>query len=344
MVIDDELASRRKQYERVFSKPDFDTVFVGTPAELRDNINRPVDGYCVDVFLDSGDWHGRNAASLLSNELLDRPRPAPVFLVSRHWGDPSAMALVSEANRIPDAAVVRYLAWTEFEEVAKKPAAKEPAKQREGALRNKILDDLTTWHGWSTFRPGPDDPIRILTLADMQFGDKNTAPDAIFSEHWIAKALNRDGLIPDLVVLAGDLAFGGSPAEYGLARNRLVDDLLTYMWGANRFDKMRDRLILTPGNHDVNLRFAACDGYGFDLHSGKLKEISGASLSGSKPDSRSDGSWRKLHSDYALDPFRHFARELRGCRQNQTVVVNRRSRMRASASQTQVSETAGRRS
>ncbi|AFL76315.1 type III-B CRISPR module-associated Cmr3 family protein [Thiocystis violascens] len=37
-------------------------------------------------------------------------------------------------------------------------------------------------------------------------------------------------------------------------------------------------------------------------------------------------------------------RVLRGCRQNQTVVVNRRSRMRASASQTQVSETAGRRS
>ncbi|AFL74834.1 hypothetical protein Thivi_2934 [Thiocystis violascens DSM 198] len=49
-----------------------------------------------------------------------------------------------------------------------------------------------------------------------------------------------------------------------------------------------------------------------------------------------------LHlSRYARAEFPHW---LRGCRQNQTVVVNRRSRMRASASQTQVSETAGRRS
>ncbi len=53
------------------------------------------------------------------------------------------------------------------------------------------------------------------------------------------------GLSPDLILVTGDLAFSGAPAEYALART-FFDDLLA----ATELPK--DRLFPVPGNHDVD--------------------------------------------------------------------------------------------
>src|SRR5262245_30372683 len=93
-------------------------------------------------------------------------------------------------------------------------------------------------------------PIRILHLSDIHFK---------VSKGWDSEPVLRTlasfvkteveaGLAPDLVVFSGDLAFSGKADEYALARDWLENRL----WPALPDGLPRDRLLLVPGNHDVD--------------------------------------------------------------------------------------------
>lgn len=322
MVIDDELEKRKTAYESVLHAPQFELIFVVSPTHLETIVNTtPVDGYIVDAILGTGVWSGiGNAANLFSGLLRNPPRLAPVFLVSRKWGAPEAMNVLNALNRRARQGieVLRYLAWQEFEAAIAKSKKADIGKQELSgtvnaiveALRNKILDDLLVWHERSSFRPNPDHNIvRILLLADVQYGDAHTSASAVFDEQWLVRALNRDGLIPDLVVLAGDIGCTGDPADYRIAKNKLEENLFEYMWGANHLDNWRERIILVPGNHDVNLRIAACDRNDWDRDGKKWKDKT------SSITSKITKSPEPInYNDYALEPFRQFAKDITGSR------------------------------
>ncbi|MBK8964219.1 MAG: metallophosphoesterase [Candidatus Competibacteraceae bacterium] len=100
--------------------------------------------------------------------------------------------------------------------------------------------------------PAPDDdqPIRILHLSDFHFtADKAWDAEPVLGDlaEFIAKE-GRGGRVPDLVAITGDLAFSGTDEEYRLARDWLDEQL----WPALPQDFPRDRLLLVPGNHDVD--------------------------------------------------------------------------------------------
>ncbi len=73
----------------------------------------------------------------------------------------------------------------------------------------------------------------------------------------------RQGLVPDLVVITGDLAFSGTDEEYGTNREQKVGELRVSAWEwleqelwpllspEPHMPLPRDRLLLVPGNHDV---------------------------------------------------------------------------------------------
>ncbi len=91
--------------------------------------------------------------------------------------------------------------------------------------------------------------ITWLHLSDLHF--RAEARQA-WDEDVVLRALLADvreqraaGLAPDLILVSGDVAFSGAPAEYDLAR-AFFDDLLA----ATGLE--RDRLFLVPGNHDVD--------------------------------------------------------------------------------------------
>lgn len=304
MVIDDRPA-RKEHYEKVLSREKFDPIFIWTRSDFERLRETPVDGYLLDVFLDHGDWHGTNAAALLKDAIQSAPRPAPVFLVSQLWGEPRVLEVLKQAGE-SSASVIQYLAWGEFEVACGDDKA---APGRLDALQMKLLSELTRWHGRSGFRPEPDDTIRILLLADPQFGDPSTDPKATFAENWIAKTLKTNSLkpggdgVPDLIVLAGDVSYSGRPDQFALAEERLANDLMGPLWGKNNIDRMRDRLIIVPGNHDVNLRFSAADCRYF---SPSNKEF--------KPDVpilvNDENVPYPSHKEYALEPFRRFAHRL----------------------------------
>jgi 3',5'-cyclic AMP phosphodiesterase CpdA len=92
--------------------------------------------------------------------------------------------------------------------------------------------------------------IRILHLSDVHFRvgkGWDSEPVTLALARFI-KTEVESGLAPDLVVFSGDLAFSGKPKEYKLAWDWLENQL----WPALSEGLPRDRLLMVPGNHDVD--------------------------------------------------------------------------------------------
>ncbi len=99
-----------------------------------------------------------------------------------------------------------------------------------------------------------DSPIRILHLSDFHFSTRSqwdADPILRALAGFIAADAAANDLYPDLVILTGDLAQSGKRSEYDLARQWLED-----LWPRLTRDPAtplpRDRLLLVPGNHDVD--------------------------------------------------------------------------------------------
>lgn len=112
-----------------------------------------------------------------------------------------------------------------------------------------------------------DTTITILHVSDMQFGRNHRfgrGADEPFDT--LLRRLTDDldqhhklqGLKPDVVALTGDLAEWGQKTEY--------EDVYKFCVGLQEHLKLsRDRILVIPGNHDVNRKlcegyFAQCDG------------------------------------------------------------------------------------
>ncbi len=89
--------------------------------------------------------------------------------------------------------------------------------------------------------------VRVAHLSDFHFSEERL----LDQDEVLAGLVNdlaelvRNGLAPDLVVITGDVANFGLPAEYELARSWLANHLLPAA-GVGV-----DRLFIVPGNHDV---------------------------------------------------------------------------------------------
>ncbi len=97
-------------------------------------------------------------------------------------------------------------------------------------------------------------PVRILHLSDFHFSvGRHWDADPILRElaAFIGQDIAGNGLTPDLVVITGDLAQSGKPEEYDLARTWLENQLWPRLADPNH-PLPRDRLLLVPGNHDVD--------------------------------------------------------------------------------------------
>lgn len=108
-------------------------------------------------------------------------------------------------------------------------------------------------------------PITLLHVSDTQFGRNHRfgrlalpPPDDTFDtllarlEEDLQSLKTDHGLRPDLVILSGDLAEWGRKTEF--------DDLLQFVEGLTTLLKLsRDKVVMIPGNHDVNRK--ACEAY-----------------------------------------------------------------------------------
>jgi len=89
--------------------------------------------------------------------------------------------------------------------------------------------------------------LQILHLSDLHISAKDSFDRSLVLDPLIERVRHdRDnGLIPEIVIVSGDIAFRGIAEEYTLAK-QFFDDLLEAL-GLNK-----ERLFMVPGNHDVN--------------------------------------------------------------------------------------------
>ena len=92
-------------------------------------------------------------------------------------------------------------------------------------------------------------PIRILHLSDFHFQAKSAwdSDPVLRGLAEIVGKIGRDGLTADYVAITGDIAYSGVGDEYHHARRWIEDCLLPNL--PKGF--LRDRILLVPGNHDV---------------------------------------------------------------------------------------------
>lgn len=100
---------------------------------------------------------------------------------------------------------------------------------------------------------GDDSTIRILHLSDLHFRagpggttwDSTTVLGRLVAD---TVTLAKEGHKADLIVITGDIAFGGQSEEYELARQWICEELLPAAQLTPR------ELVITPGNHDADRR------------------------------------------------------------------------------------------
>jgi hypothetical protein len=144
---------------------------------------------------------------------------------------------------------------------------------------------------------GENDPIRILHLSDPQYGDPGEDNLSFVVEkeipNFVCGAMRKT---IHFIAITGDITYSGQPSEFVMAEEKLK--ILVEQFLPTRED-WRERLLIVPGNHDVDLRLVAADQISYKF--GKSKPIC-------VTNNVNDISHRR----YGLQAFRDFAWRLSG--------------------------------
>lgn len=267
VVIDDE-PDRENIYRAVFGSDYFDYHFIFDVSHLGELQSVRADAYLVDLFL-SG-W-GMKGSEIVEKHLPKVPRRAPIFIVSSQWGNPEVMeelAIIVRlgGNDISGGQVRTFYSWEEFADKDGKIVCEEVAK----VTRKKLLTELSVFHGESSAMPRVNEKLRILHISDIHFGDPEFSEHFVFNEYEIANYLVQEevNLPPTLLVITGDMAYSGEPSEFAKAKEGIERLFKTVFQCPNNIEANRERMFIVPGNHDINLRLAACDSHDYSRFSG----------------------------------------------------------------------------
>jgi hypothetical protein len=283
LVADDEPDLNRDRFALLLDDPDdgFDWKLVGARDEFEYTDFSKYDAVILDINLTG--W--RHMA--LREAVRAIPPTVPIVFASGRWHEETTIRVIREVlSDAKDANFVQILILDDLR------ADTAPLKIR--AVREQLRLAIAKAQRYTQIPVGDDEPIHILHLSDPQYGDPDTDGWAGFTEEKIARFLYQ--LCPRLHLLAitGDITYQGLPSEFDEARTR-IGDLLRYVFGTGG----QERLLLVPGNHDVNLRLAAADCVDFDFKSGR-------------PAVRENGCASTGQRRFALEPFSRFAWELTG--------------------------------
>lgn len=221
--------------------------------------------YIVDLSLDTPGWKGKlegKDSRAFDHVLNEIGTTKPVILLSSYWEE-----VINWLNPyIQQYNIISLIDWKMIKE-----------KNNEFCQGKIIFNNVYTLLN-KYYRKGDlpnirdNDPIQILFLSDLQFGEKSkvnsinksTLSDLMLRE--IPNYLSNRGIQIDLVVVTGDIAESGLPSEYEKATEWLKK-LCVKLW--SKFDP--DRLLLVNGNHDYNLSINALNHFRFKYGSTPLE-------------------------------------------------------------------------
>lgn len=281
-IADDDLASSRPSYERLLADKAFDKPkYIDTLNEFKLCRFESFDALLLDVNLD--EWDDFTLAEAV--QLVGKS--CPVVLVSGKWDTDGRTE-----DRIRQ--VMPLAKDTEFIQVLiLNDLSDDGWERRLFAIRSQLKLAVARHRRQGVLDLEGGDDIYILHLSDPQYGDQGQDGWACMSEVEIAKFVKQVAPEIHFLAITGDITFDGKPSDFETAKNKIDQVLKTFL--PNDEDR-HERLLLVPGNHDVNLQLAAADRVAYDFDT---KEIASKKSS-------DDSEFRR----FALQPFRNFAWEL----------------------------------
>lgn len=255
LVIDDE-SVRNETYKNVLDSK-FNTEIINDVSNLKKQILGKYDLFIIDICLE-----GIEAFDLIRDYDI---KLTPIILVSGSWvdenGDPNEYIL-----RVPDFKnVISVIAWNSFNQ-------KEANKQ----LSKKIFYKFCKYN--NLLVDTGKNYVDILHISDLQFGG-NISGAASNDYKRIANFLHDENILPDIIVISGDIAETGKKNEYAVAAN-WIESLSKELWNIsperNLPDEFRNKIIIVPGNHDYDISIAAADCYDFVFNAKEINKFTKA--------------------------------------------------------------------
>ncbi|MBZ9689787.1 metallophosphoesterase [Clostridium estertheticum] len=285
LIIDDEVKTRKSSYKKILDN-NFDISFIESymvADELCEKIN-DFHAVVLDVYYDKN-WNDLRLIDIIKG-IQGRK---PIILVSSKWmeADVDLMRLLNDIKN--NGNIIHFFSWSEFDEEAGSDEMEEKSKM----LSYKINREISIFYKRFMDKLEEDKTIRLLHISDLQFGDIGTEESGYLDSNKIAKYLKRLKIVPEILVISGDIAYSGKPSEYNMAYLWIVD-LCKKLWGDIDY---KDRIVLVPGNHDFNVQFCALNKYKYDFKEKKFIDIK-------------DGDKEEYYDGFGLTPFRDFAYRL----------------------------------
>lgn len=281
-IADDDLASSRPSYERLLDDKAFDKpIYIDTLNAFNSCHFERFDAVLLDVNLDQWDFTLAEAVNTIGKH-------CPVVLVSAQWDKDGRTE-----DRIRQ--VMPLAKETEFIQVLILNDLSEKGWERRlFAIRSQLKLAVARHRRQGSLDLDAGDTVYILHLSDPQYGDDGQDGWACMSEVEIVKQVKKT--VPDIHFLAitGDITFDGKPTDFQKASRKIGLLLEAFL---PKVEDRHERLLLVPGNHDVNLKLTAADRVSFNFETNSIVESKKGAISSEL-------------RHFGLQPFRNFAWQL----------------------------------
>lgn len=243
LIVDDSGASVEGTYKKLFKN---DASFDWRMSKSRSSFEKAnfesFDAVLLDINLDRWDMGLADAVNIVGIR-------CPIVLVSQKWGESPTSARVQEVL-----ALAKHVNFVQVL-VLNDLLGRGWEKRVEG-IQWQLRLSIASHRRRAVLDLPSDKPIHILHLSDPQYGDPGQESWAVQAEEEMVKSLRS--IQPDIhfVAITGDITYQGHPKEFKTAKSKLGSFLSALFYGQQDW---RERVLLVPGNHDVNLRLSAAD-------------------------------------------------------------------------------------
>ncbi len=296
LIADDEIKNPaiEESYNRLLADK-FALEFCRDIKSLQRNLTSELGDYhalILDINLDNWRTSMMEVLGWVTKEL-------PIILASSKWENDSTIENLDRLmERVQFFNIIHLLAL-----------GQTAVGEYQKSTSNLIKFALDRHYKRSILMLGDSDPVNILHISDPQFGDQHAKSAELIIDD-IEGLLENIGKHVHFLAITGDITFDGSPNSFQDAK-RWLSELVKIVWGSH--EHVFDRILLVPGNHDVNLRLACSDRVKYNFKTKRATTFS-------------TDSYPQDHEPYGLEPFRRFAHDVTGnvqwLDQEKVVVVN----------------------